>query len=301
MPKLIIFGISTDFLRQFCKSFSNSLTGSVFNANHQEEYFRSDRESCIRTADYAFSRCTKQRVGHTLTKPLVQKSKLNDLLNRQIFHGWNCVHFACAMNYVNALQKMIEYGADVNVRDSNGDTPLHLAIQHGNDDCVSALLDATSTAWDQEIVVDLSVVNDSGYTPLHLASMKNNVNVVIMLFCYRKHCPSIFDDVDRKHGNNALHIAIQSNAYDVAEFLMINKCISPLKMNGSGHTALYLAQRASAMDLVDLMKQYTPVNDDDLMHNNADYDESDSEEESSYNVRQFVELTFRSHHNKHNF
>lgn len=214
---------------------------------------------------------------------ILHRFKLDDLLNLQNYNQETCVHLTCAMNNVSALQKMIEYGANVNVLDSNGNTALHVAIQNGNDVCVSALLDKTPTATN----IDLSMFNDSGYTPLHLASMKNNLRVVDMLNqkAIQKCCLSIFDDMDGKHGNSALHIAIQSNAHDVAEYLIVNKCISPLKMNRSGHTALYLAQYTNALNLVNLMKQHTTATDDGLIHNNDDCDDSDydasSEDENS--------------------
>lgn len=40
-------------------------------------------------------------------------------------HGYP-LHFA-AHSYVNIIKLLIEYGADVNVRDESGQTPLHIA------------------------------------------------------------------------------------------------------------------------------------------------------------------------------
>lgn len=201
---------------------------------------------------------------------ILHNFKLNELLNWTNNSQETGVHVACAMNKVNVLQKLIEYDANVNVIDSNSNTPLHVAIQNGNDDCVSTLLSAKS------IDIDLNVFNDYGWTPLHLAAMKNSLNAIKML--NRRAAKSIFEDVDRRHGDTALHIALQSNAYDVAEYLIQNKCISPFKTNRSGRMALYLARTANAMHLIDLMEQCKTVQDEQLMDN----DDNDASSEESF-------------------
>lgn len=286
------------------------------SCNADEQKFHIGRKLCA----YIFERiifngddtiihlCVKSN-DRTIMERLLEilhKFKLDELLNLQNYNQETSVHLACEMNNVNVLQKMMEYGANVNVLDSNGNTALHVAIQNGKDDCVLTLLNTTLTVLDRKIDVDLSVFNDFGYTPLHLASMKNNLNVVEMLSdkATQKHCLSIFDDMDIKHGNNALHIAIQSNARDVAEYLIVNKCISPLKMNRSGNTALYLARSVNATHLVNLMEQHTTVIDEYFTQNDDDCDGSDSEEEEeevsfklrdTNKVRQLVGLTFEFH------
>lgn len=220
----------------------------------------------------------------------IHKFELDDLLNVRNYNQETCTHLACAMNNVRLLQKMLDYGADVNVLDWIGNTPLHVAIENVNDDCVSALLNTTSTS-DCKINIDLSVFNDSGYTPLLLAAMKNNLNVVEMLThkAIQTQCLSIFDDMDIKQGQNALHIAIESKAQEVAEYLIKNECIRPLKMNRSGHTAVDVARSVNAMHLVNLMGQYAGVNDECLMNNNYDYGDSDndasSDKESSVDLQ----------------
>lgn len=217
---------------------------------------------------------------------MVHKFELNELLNAQNYGQETCTHLACATNNVSLLRKMVDFGADINVLDWNGNTPLHVAIQNNHNDCVSALLSKTSTA-DQRNNIDLSVFNDSGLTPLHLAAMKNNLNVVKMLTrkAIQTQCLSIFDDMDMKHGQNALHIAIESKAYEVAEYLIKKDCISPLRLNRSGQTAVALARSTNAMHLVKLLEQFEEENDDGFLNSSfesstVDYDESENEASS---------------------
>lgn len=196
---------------------------------------------------------------------MIHKFQLDELLNVQNYDQETAAHLACATNNVSLLRKLIEYDVDLNdVLDWNGNTPLHVAIGNSNNNCVSALLTTKSTATsDGKTNIDLSVFNDSGYTALHLATMKNNLNAVEMLThkAIQTQCLSIFEDADMTHGQNALHIAIQSGAHDVAEYLIKNECISPLRMNKSGLTAIDLARNADATHLIKLMEQFEKVND----------------------------------------
>lgn len=213
---------------------------------------------------------------------MIHKFELKELLNAQNYGQETCTHLACAMNNVRLLRKMVNFGAD-NLLDWNGNTPLHVAIQNTNNDCVSALLNTISTS-DQKINIDLSVFNDSGLTPLHLAAIKNNLNVVEMLThkTMQTHCLTIFDDMDMKHGQNALHIAIESKAHEVAEYLIKNDCISPLRMNRSGQTAVALARSTGDVHLIKLLEQFEEENDDGFLNssfesNTVDYDDSDND------------------------
>lgn len=202
---------------------------------------------------------------------ILRKFELCGLLNWPNIRQETCVHLACSGGRKNMLEKVLIYGANVNAINSNGDTALHIAIQNGFDVCVSVLLNTALMDSKRKIDIDLNVFNNSGYTPLHLASKENNLNIVKMLShkAAQKHCLSIFDAMDKKHGNNALHIAIESDAFDVADYLIMNGRISPLKRNRSGHTASYLARNFNAMKLADSMEQYENSidNDDDFSHN----------------------------------
>lgn len=226
---------------------------------------------------------------------IVHKYNLYDSLNIRNYNKETCAHFASAMNKANVLEELLRYGTDVNAVDANGNTALHIAILEKNDDCVETILNSVQKSG-AKIDVNLSILNDNGYTALHIAAMTNNVNVVKMLDAKATQMKKpIFDDVEGKHGNNALHIAIISEARNVAEYLVRNNCINPLKVNKSNHTALYLARVAKSMDLVNFLQQYilNPeqyIDDDD---DASSKDSFESQEMSKTTIEVRVKFIFK--------
>lgn len=71
-----------------------------------------------------------------------------------------------------AVLHLLAYKADVNARDVDGDTALHLAAAAGNVEVAEALIGAGS---------DVNAVNDNGYSPLALAAAQANIELLRML------------------------------------------------------------------------------------------------------------------------
>lgn len=208
---------------------------------------------------------------------ILHKFQLYNLLHLRNYNKETCLHLASAMNRPKLLKEAIIYGADVNSVDVDGNTALHVAIREKHNGCATVILTTDVNQWEKVINIDLSVLNDNGYTPLHLASMSNNLTVLKMLDAKASQMKKpIFDDVEGKHGNNALHIAIESEARELAEYLIQNKSINPSKMNKSGHTALYLARVVKANDLVNLMQRHSLIDDKHIMDDEDDASSKDS-------------------------
>lgn len=219
----------------------------------------------------------------------MHKFQIYDLLHAHNYNKETCLHLATGMNRHKDLLELLVFGAPVNAIDADGNSALHVAVQESNDECVSIILTTDKNKWGKIINVDLSIVNDNGYTALHLAAMKNNLNVVKMLDMKASQTKrSIFEDIEGKHGNNALHIAIEAEAREVAEYLIQNKCINPSKVNKSGHSAFYLARVAQANHLVNLMQRHDLVDDDNFMNDEDDASSKDSFESEEVNKTEVI-------------
>jgi ankyrin repeat protein len=76
-------------------------------------------------------------------------------------NGWSILHYASTRDDRGHAEKLIEAGADVNAKATNGDTPLHVAVRTGKDQLVALLLSKNA---------DLYAANAEGETPLDTAA-----------------------------------------------------------------------------------------------------------------------------------
>jgi ankyrin repeat protein len=85
--------------------------------------------------------------------------------------GWTPL--LLAISHKDVVELLLAYNADVNARNSRGDTPLHAAAAGGNTDVVALLLANKAEINAKE--------NTHGFTPLHLAARKRNQDVIELL------------------------------------------------------------------------------------------------------------------------
>ncbi|XP_048334213.2 ADP-ribosylation factor GTPase-activating protein AGD3-like isoform X3 [Ziziphus jujuba] len=96
-----------------------------------------------------------------LTKGFHEDKNEAQLTNQGIPQGCSLLHLACQTSDVGMVELLLQYGANVNVSDSNGHTPLHYCIMRGKSAIAKMLLmrGAHPEAMDRE-----------GNTPLKLVS-----------------------------------------------------------------------------------------------------------------------------------
>jgi ankyrin repeat protein len=82
------------------------------------------------------------------------------------------LHAAAQAGQVKVLHHLLDAGADVNARTSNGTTPLHLAIVHGYTPAVAALLERGAS---------VTAADNDGWTALHHAARHGHTAVFQML------------------------------------------------------------------------------------------------------------------------
>mmetsp|Transcript_25423 Transcript_25423/g.61236 ORF Transcript_25423/g.61236 Transcript_25423/m.61236 type:complete len:908 (-) Transcript_25423:332-3055(-) len=75
-----------------------------------------------------------------------------------------CIHIACAFDEFKLVEALITQGADAEIRDKLGNTPLHYAYAYGNQKCIEVLNSAE---------VDQSARNRFNLTPSDMAKLKD--------------------------------------------------------------------------------------------------------------------------------
>jgi ankyrin repeat protein len=101
--------------------------------------------------------------------------KSDDDINRRDIGGRTALHMAVYIGaHSSIIDSLIARGADVNLKDSIGNTPLHYASIQEYSDCyaVEALLKAG---------VDSNAANFLGWTPLHIAAWEGRAALVSQL------------------------------------------------------------------------------------------------------------------------
>lgn len=128
------------------------------------------------------------------------------ILNRQDSDGSTLLHLA-AKNYTlrggveDVFKALLELGADPNIQDKYGDTPLHETASH---DHGFTLLEKNPNL--------IQITNNQGETPLHIVAKKNGARIKAFVQSTLDVSPNLINAKDNK-GNTALHNAIAPYAF----------------------------------------------------------------------------------------
>jgi ankyrin repeat protein len=168
---------------------------------------------------------------------------------------------------LTCLTVLVKYGAQINLQNKNGSTPLFYSILNRNTDKTLLLL---------EYGADFDLQDNSGSTVLHLtiydhkldpalwnALIPSRIDFVRLLLKYK--CDV---NIQNKYGCTALHLAIIHSDLEIIKLLLTDSNLNLQDHNGE--TVLHYASKLGALDKCELLLQYGTNSDFINLKNNRD-------------------------------
>ena len=135
---------------------------------------------------------------------------VNEVLNDDSKQKIKPLHLASKKGHIEIVKLLIDNGAELEARMTDGTTPLHLASLHNQLPVVELLLAKG---------VNINVEKESGRTPLYSACEKNNVEIVNALLKKGAN-PNIIRHIPQKYNDSPLRLAIRNCNLDIIKLLI---------------------------------------------------------------------------------
>ena len=160
-------------------------------------------------------------------------------VNHSNTEGFTPLHLAVSQKYSAVSKLLIDAGADIEAQTSRRSTPLHWACEGGELDIVEMLVEAGA---------DVSVVDDDGYTCLILAVDVGHTETVRTLLCMTE------VDVNQSNaeGNTPLHFAVSQKDFAVSKVL-IDAGADVEAKDSEGSTPLHCACEVGELEIVKML------------------------------------------------
>ena len=107
-----------------------------------------------------------------VVKYLIESGKPNELYDESEGYRTSALHTFSISGLVKFIDFLLSINADPNVRDSDGQTPLHLAAERGQKEAVKLLLDHGANT---------NLQANDGDTPLHRSLIEKNNEIAKLL------------------------------------------------------------------------------------------------------------------------
>lgn len=151
------------------------------------------------------------------------------------------MHAAAEYGQTQILDVLINKGANVNILDSNGATPLHYGVKHNRPNALRFLLERGAS---------LAVKDSNGAAPLHWACQLGKLD------CARVLVDKGADiEAKAKYETTALHLAARAGLKDIVTYLCQNKANTEARTN-KGYTPLHIAAMKGLSDMCNILLHF---------------------------------------------
>ncbi|CAA9998410.1 unnamed protein product [Nesidiocoris tenuis] len=158
--------------------------------------------------------------------------------------GRAAAHQAAARNKLNILQFIANHNGDLNILDYQGNTPLHVAVEHESLGAIDYLL--------QQQSVDPNILNEKKQSVVHLATELNKVKVLEVMKNYKQR---IYVNIGGEHGRTALHLAAIYDHDACARVLLTDFNACPRKPCNNGYYPIHEAAKNASSRTMNLFLQ----------------------------------------------
>lgn len=157
------------------------------------------------------------------------------------------LHLATYLNQSFIVKELLARGVSLELQDQEGNTPLHVACEHGLYDCANEMVNVASS---NKLAHVLETQNWRGLTCLHVATLHKH-HRIMRLFTKKGVDLNIQEGTS---GKSALHMAVE--LHDVtAVTLLLNKGANVDATMFNGCTALHLAVGRQDAPIANLLCQ----------------------------------------------
>ncbi len=171
-----------------------------------------------------------------VTSPAPGKVTARGKVSRSL--QYNSLYEAVEKLDLEAARDFLAEETDVNMKKTNGWTPLHSAIYHGSVEMARLLIAAGAR---------VDAPRSDGWTPLHLAAYHGHTGLASLLIEHGAHV-----NVKKDDGGTPLHLAAQGGHRELAQILLDREALIDAK-NDEGQTPLHIAAYFGHEALVSLL------------------------------------------------
>jgi ankyrin repeat protein len=165
-----------------------------------------------------------------IVKKLLKKGARYDVVDRV---GRSILYDAIESDFIDVLKVVLDHSRDAvgimitDIRDTNGNIPIHYAIKFKNTQAIRLLIASGSKLY---------MADDDGYNSLHMAVKTKDLQIV-------KSIVNVLSNLDAKtlKGETALHIAINYQYNDIATHLLEHKADPNITDDESDFTPVHYA------------------------------------------------------------
>lgn len=181
----------------------------------------------------------------------------------EFFTPWSsALHAAVYYKRNNVIGYLLEKGANVTLKNPNGETAFYTACYVGNLEAIKLLLNKNTSLLDEP--------DDSMHTPLHVAVEKENLDAVQLLLNFGANVKLRTAKTDQE-GFTPLHVAVVSGNLQITRALLLhrwdsNDTVQPVQdIHGKvvyknneydGFTLLHMAVKINSIDMINLLVDY---------------------------------------------